>query len=863
MASIFITTRSLFFAMLVVGLIFTIRMKVSPSAVGACTPVVVIKSIWVKSPYQTTIGLKPFPYGRPPTISQGNYTTNQHQRLHCPKYSNKTRCGTIPHPTYTNPLGGDPARRFQRYEFYIRPINNFISPKHTTHPYTKTKAYVTASNTHCPHNNTRKPEQLTQTGRTPSTVYPRVDTKSDVIRKHVKKPANVSAHQEYQEYLLKYNIHRNKCITIISMAFQDIRDNLQARERRRRHHINIERTQNITTITETWPTHHKVHRSATITHPDRGLHTAYTTSQPNHNSVTCKHVENDEISGDAQGTHENEHTFQNFTTLHQQTTSACSNAIVNGLDTNITTDAHYSNKLTNKTNGGKPLRQSQPGKSLTAFGNNFSTGHSGCIPPSAAPIRNNGTLPFTWFSTSNPPRENHSSPTHKHAQEATQNIYPQSRHTRTSKPTKNHTKTERPFEYAVCTHKQDTYNSFPNKTPAQPSQRLITNQHHARKFGDGSLQLKDLLETWVEQCLILHKSPNPIQHTVVKQVPVLNLTKINNLQAPHEKTNAKHNANQSWVDSRIEHSPQIISRLEKKTINKNITRNLINTFEFLDTLRHRSFNSSMQTSISATNHFSPTNNNQPTMASNQRQHQPLPLTHTSRITAIPQNQSNTNNMSDKRQSPRLKKNSAKERYVSFFHLFSTHQQFIWVKYPYQITIGLKPFPNGRQNSIQLQYNQQQNNNQPLLGIKQIKNTPHTHSCWNISIRDQNQTHNRGVHKVQRRKGTWTQVEEAALLGNQIQTPTVRDTMDLDSTSPAAVVQQSPGTQTSLSGEIPAECAAAIDETTIDPLAESPPSSSSGNSAEGSISEEAYELISFQRCRAHSSRRPNSGRTTST
>ena len=177
-------------------------------------------------------------------------------------------------------------------------------------------------------------------------------------------------------------------------------------------------------------------------------------------------------------------------------------------------------------------------------------------------------------------------------------------------------------------------------------------------------------------------------------------------------------------------------------------------------------------------------------------------------------------MSDNRL-PRTKKNSGKTRYVSFFHLFSTHQQFIWVKYPYQNSIGLKPFPHGRQNSIQLHHKQKQINNQPHLGINQINNTLHTPSWWNIPIHTKHQKHNRAIHKVQRGRGAWTQVEETALLGNQNQPlPAERDSMDMDSNSPAAIVQQSPVTM-------------------VNPLVASPPlSPSTGNSAEGSISGEA-------------------------
>ena len=42
-----------------------------------------------------------------------------------------------------------------------------------------------------------------------------------------------TATQKYEDYLRKYNIHRNKCIEIIRTAFQDIRDTLKKRESQR------------------------------------------------------------------------------------------------------------------------------------------------------------------------------------------------------------------------------------------------------------------------------------------------------------------------------------------------------------------------------------------------------------------------------------------------------------------------------------------------------------------------------------------------------------------------------------------------------------------------------------------------------
>ena len=77
----------------------------------------------------------------------------------------------------------------------------------------------------------------------------------------------------------------------------------------------------------------------------------------------------------------------------------------------------------------------------------------------------------------------------------------------------NHTKPNITLGYVVCTSKQHIHNSSLNKTLAQLSQRHTTPQY-ARKSGDGSLQTKDLLDTWVEQCFILQKSHNHSQHTV-------------------------------------------------------------------------------------------------------------------------------------------------------------------------------------------------------------------------------------------------------------------------------------------------------------------------------------------------------------
>ena len=100
-------------------------------------------------------------------------------------------------------------------------------------------------------------------------------------------------------------------------------------------------------------------------------HTAYMTPHPNHNPTTWNHTENDEIIQDAQDTLKNEHAFPHSTLLHQKATTACSNLTVKGLGTNITTDTQYSKKPMNKINGGRALRQSQPGESLTIVGENF------------------------------------------------------------------------------------------------------------------------------------------------------------------------------------------------------------------------------------------------------------------------------------------------------------------------------------------------------------------------------------------------------------------------------------------------------------------------------------------------------------
>jgi hypothetical protein len=42
---------------------------------------------------------------------------------------------------------------------------------------------------------------------------------------------------KYENYLRQYNLHRNKCIAIIRTAFQDIRDMLHGRERKRNNNI--------------------------------------------------------------------------------------------------------------------------------------------------------------------------------------------------------------------------------------------------------------------------------------------------------------------------------------------------------------------------------------------------------------------------------------------------------------------------------------------------------------------------------------------------------------------------------------------------------------------------------------------------
>jgi hypothetical protein len=66
-------------SLLLLGIYFLFSIKVSPSVTGACTLAVVKQCIWVKSPYQTTIGPKPFPHGRPFPLSQRNYTLIEHQ----------------------------------------------------------------------------------------------------------------------------------------------------------------------------------------------------------------------------------------------------------------------------------------------------------------------------------------------------------------------------------------------------------------------------------------------------------------------------------------------------------------------------------------------------------------------------------------------------------------------------------------------------------------------------------------------------------------------------------------------------------------------------------------------------------------
>jgi hypothetical protein len=229
MATIFATTRSLFFAMLVVGLIFTISMKVSPSVGGGTPPTVVTKlhtplakiqritksqtsrankkslskgkqtTLWVQAPHLTL----PLP-GNPPTKTLTG--KNNSNKLPSSQSWGKIDQQYAPKdfqthtPSCKSWAGSDstiPTIQFIPQAYKKSPLLSTISPRAHTFK-------------------NRKPNLTHSVGQS-SDAY--VDPQTEHTPDENK--------QEYVNYLLKYNAYRNKCIMIIRKALQEVREDLR------------------------------------------------------------------------------------------------------------------------------------------------------------------------------------------------------------------------------------------------------------------------------------------------------------------------------------------------------------------------------------------------------------------------------------------------------------------------------------------------------------------------------------------------------------------------------------------------------------------------------------------------------------
>ena len=244
MENFFLTIRFLILGMLIWIIFYPINMKVSPSGQGSSLPVVPVRE---KSKH---CGCKSHSYHSATLTGWTKSINNQQQHsasillTSLPNGCNNTT-ENLHHPMgypWEKPSPKIPKRRTRdkiannsKYENLDPHLHRFInSVELNNHPRNVTELSTVINNQ----------------SSSDSHVYH--DQLSDPTHKNQNEQ---DAAQKYTQYLEEYNTYRNNCIQIILRAFQDIRDTLQERERRRKLNAYTHNTQPISELEEERTTH--------------------------------------------------------------------------------------------------------------------------------------------------------------------------------------------------------------------------------------------------------------------------------------------------------------------------------------------------------------------------------------------------------------------------------------------------------------------------------------------------------------------------------------------------------------------------------------------------------------------------------